>query len=67
MSAIEINSKDFLKFKRIGIALSDENRRIATPHKTIIKNNFTSFIEEIKKIIDQYNICLLYTSPSPRD
>ena len=42
--------------KRIGIALSDENRRIATPHKTIIKNNFTSFIEEIKKIIDEYNI-----------
>ena len=39
-----------------------------------IKKNKTSIIAEIKKaspsagiIIDDYNPCLLYTSPSPRD
>ena len=38
--------------KRIGIALSDENKIVATPYTTIIKDNYS---------------CLLYTSPSPRD
>ena len=37
--------------KRIGIALSDENRRIATPHKTIIKNNFTYLLKKLRKFL----------------
>ena len=55
--------------KRIGIAISDENKIVATPYTTIIKNNYPDFIKEIKKIIKEYQIkgCLLYTSPSPRD
>ena len=42
--------------KRIGIAISDENKIVATPYTTIIKNNYTDFVKEIKKIIDEYQI-----------
>ena len=35
--------------KRIGIAISDENKIIATPYTTIIKNKYSDFISEIKK------------------
>ena len=42
--------------KRVGIAISDENKIIATPYKTIIKNDYSEFIEQIKKIIKENNI-----------
>jgi len=42
--------------KRIGIAISDENKIVATPYTTIIKNNYPDFIEEIKKIINEHQI-----------
>ncbi len=42
--------------KRIGIAISDENKIVATPYATIIKNNYPDFIKEIKKIINEYQI-----------
>ena len=42
--------------KRIGVALSDEKQVIATPHKTIIKQNFEQFLKELKFIIKQNNI-----------
>ena len=42
--------------KRIGIAICDENKKIATPYTTIIKNNFSDFLLEIKKIISENNI-----------
>tara|TARA_B100001250_G_C19518224_1_gene664795 strand:- start:15 stop:524 length:510 start_codon:yes stop_codon:yes gene_type:complete len=42
--------------KRIGIAISDENKIIATPYTTIIKNDYSKFIMEIKKIIKENNI-----------
>ena len=35
--------------KRIGIAISDENKIVATPYTTIIKNKYSDFIDEIKK------------------
>ena len=38
--------------KRIGIAISDENKAIATPYKVLIKNSYPAFVEEIKKIIN---------------
>ena len=31
--------------KRIGIAISDENKIVATPYATIIKNNYPDFIK----------------------
>ena len=42
--------------KRIGIAISDENKIVATPYATIIKNNYPDFIKEVKKIINEYQI-----------
>ena len=42
--------------KRIGIAICDENKIIATPYTTIIKNNFSDLLVEINKIINENNI-----------
>ena len=42
--------------KRVGIAISDENKIIATPYKTLIKDDYSVFLEEIKKIISENNI-----------
>ena len=42
--------------KRIGIAICDENKIIATPYTTIIKNNFSDLLVEINKIIIENNI-----------
>ncbi len=42
--------------KRVGIAISDENKIIATPYTTLIKNEYSKFLIEIKKIIMENNI-----------
>ena len=42
--------------KRIGIAISDENKIIATPYTTLIKQDYSKFLIEIKKIFDENNI-----------
>jgi putative Holliday junction resolvase len=42
--------------KRIGIAICDENKIVATPYTTLIKNNFSVFVKEIQKIIKENNI-----------
>ena len=42
--------------KRIGIAICDENKIIATPYTTLIKNKFSDLLEEINKIISENNI-----------
>ena len=42
--------------KRIGIALSDENKIVATPYTTIIKENYRGLVDQIKKIVKEYNI-----------
>ena len=42
--------------KRIGIAISDENKAVATPYKVLVKNSYPAFIEEIKKIIGDNGI-----------
>ena len=42
--------------KRVGIAISDENKIIATPYSTIIKNNFSNFLLQINKIITDNDI-----------
>ena len=41
---------------RIGLAISDENKLVSTPLKTIIKKNNSNFINEIKEIILENNI-----------
>ncbi len=42
--------------KRIGIAISDENKIVATPYTTIIRKNYTDLLAKIKKIIDENQI-----------
>ena len=42
--------------KRVGIAISDENKIVATPYKTVIKKDYSNFLAEIKKIILENNI-----------
>ncbi len=42
--------------KRIGIAISDENKIVATPYKTVIKKDYSNFLAEIKKIVLENNI-----------
>jgi putative holliday junction resolvase len=42
--------------KRIGIALSDENKVIATPYTTLLKKNYLCFLKDIKKIFFENDI-----------
>ena len=42
--------------KRIGIAISDENKIIATPYTTIIKNKYSDFVKEIIEIFKENQI-----------
>jgi putative Holliday junction resolvase len=42
--------------KRIGIAVCDENKIIATPYTTLIKNSFSELLGEINKIIKDNDI-----------
>ncbi len=42
--------------KRIGVAICDENKSIATPYTTLIKDNFSEFLIKIKKIISDNDI-----------
>ena len=42
--------------KRIGIAISDENKIVATPYTTIIKENYKDLVDQIKKIVKEYKI-----------
>ena len=39
--------------KRVGLAISDEDKLVSTPLKTIIKKNNSSLIDEIRVIIDE--------------
>ena len=42
--------------RRIGIAISDENKIVATPYTTIVKENYTGLVSEIKKIFAEHQI-----------
>ena len=42
--------------KRIGIAISDENKIVATPFSTIIKSKYSVFIKDLKKIVEDNQI-----------
>jgi putative Holliday junction resolvase len=42
--------------KRVGIAISDENKIIATPYTTIIKNKYSDFVREIIKVVQENQI-----------
>ena len=42
--------------KRIGIALSDENKIVATPYTTIIRENYRDLVDQIQKIIKELSL-----------
>jgi len=42
--------------KRVGVAISDENKIIATPYTTIIKNKYSDFVKEIIKVVKENQI-----------
>jgi len=42
--------------KRVGIAISDENKIIASPYTTIIKNKYSDFVKEIIEIFKENQI-----------
>ena len=42
--------------RNIGFAICDENKKVATPFKTIKKNKFKILIKEITQIIEENNI-----------
>ena len=41
---------------RVGLAISDEDKLVSTPLKTIFKKNNSNFIKEIKEIIVENNV-----------
>ena len=54
--------------KRVGIAICDENKIVATPYTTIIKNNFSTFLIQINKIIsDNYIKGIIIGNPINMD
>ena len=42
--------------KRVGIAISDENKIIATPYTTLIKNKYSDFVKELIEIVNENKI-----------
>ena len=42
--------------RRIGIAISDDEKKIATPYTTLIKNDYSNFLIEIQKIVKENEI-----------
>ena len=43
--------------KRLGVAVSDLLRGIATPHKIILRSSWEKDVAEIKKIAEQKEVC----------
>ena len=42
--------------RRIGIAISDENKIVATPYTALVKESYNELVEKIKKIFNDNNI-----------
>tara|TARA_B100001123_G_scaffold269399_1_gene299796 strand:+ start:255 stop:710 length:456 start_codon:yes stop_codon:yes gene_type:complete len=54
--------------KRVGFSVSDENRKIATPYKTINYDNIQSLITEIDNIVNENNIDgIIFGNPKNMD
>lgn len=54
--------------KRLGVAVSDLTRMIATSYKIIERQSFKKDIEEIKKIIKEKEVCgIVYGLPKQMD
>ena len=54
--------------KRIGLSISDENRKIATPLKTINYTNIQTLIDELENIVNENSIgAIIFGNPKNMD
>ena len=54
--------------KRVGLSISDENRKIATPLKTVNYRNIQIFAEELKNIANENNVhAIIFGNPKHMD
>ena len=54
--------------KRVGLSISDENRKIATPFKTINYENIQILTDELRKIINENNVhAIVFGNPKNMD
>ena len=54
--------------KRVGLSISDENRKISTPLKTINYENIQILTDELKKIADENNVhAIIFGNPKNMD
>ena len=54
--------------KRVGLSISDENRKIATPLKTVNYENIQILSDELKKIANENNVdAIIFGNPKNMD
>ena len=54
--------------KRVGLSISDENRKIATPLKTINYININTLIDQLENIVNEKNIgAIIFGNPKNMD
>ena len=54
--------------KRVGLSICDENRKIATPLKTINYKNIQILVDELEKIISENNVhAIIFGNPKNMD
>ena len=54
--------------KRVGLSISDENRKIATPLETINYVNIQILVDELKKIANENNVhAIIFGNPKNMD
>ena len=54
--------------KRVGLSISDENRKIATPIKTINYDNIQTLVGELRKLINENNVhVIIFGNPKNMD
>ena len=52
---------------RVGIAISDPGQTIASPFENYTRRSEELDSQFFRELVTEESICLLYTSPSPRD
>ena len=54
--------------KRVGLSISDENRKVATPLTTINYQNIQKLVDELEKIINENNVhVIIFGNPKNMD
>ena len=54
--------------KRVGLSISDENRKVATPLTTINYQNIQKLVDELEKIINEKNVhVIIFGNPKNMD